>query len=116
MRIRSKSRSKNKMWVWPVVLPAILIWIAPALGSPVKPDETVLFLSGLGHPQTDGWDLEIHGWIYESEFHKPLTSLFRHAIGIRDDELTPAEQATFRERAQFFLVDNERNKSVRIQL
>src|SRR5215212_7813313 len=82
---------------------------SPALCETVKSDERVLFLSGMGREQTDGWNLEIHGWIYESEYHKPLTSLFRRAIGIRDDELTPLEQSTFRERAQFFLVDNERS-------
>ena len=66
----------------------VLSWVFPgrALASALKPDETVLFLSGLGHQQADGWNLEIHGWVYESEYHKPLTSLFRRAIGIRDDD------------------------------
>jgi hypothetical protein len=89
---------------------------SPALSAALKADDTVLFLSGIGREQADGWQLEIHGWIYESEYHKPLTSLFRRAIGIRDDELTPLELSTLRERAQFFLVDNERNKVVEIQL
>ena len=84
--------------------------------SPVKADETVVFLSGIGNQQSDGWNLDIHGWVYESEYHKPITSLFRRAVGIRDDELTRDELATFRERAQFFLVDNERHKSVSIRL
>ena len=95
----------------------VLLLVAEiAVPSPVKPDESVVFLSGLGHEQADGWHLEIHGWVFESEYHKPLTSLFRRAVGIRDDELTAAEQKTFRERAQFFLVDNERNKSVAVQI
>jgi hypothetical protein len=102
---------------WPIITALLLMaGMASGASSPVKPDESVVFLSGLGHEAADGWHLEIHGWIFESEYHKPLTSLFRHAIGIRDDELTATEQATFRERAQFFLVDNERNKSVAVQI
>src|SRR6266496_3762300 len=95
----------------------ILFFILSTLrASQIKADETVVFLSGIGNQQADGWNLEIHGWVYESEYHKPITSLFRRAIGIRDDELTREERATFRERAQFFLVDNERHKTVSIQL
>jgi hypothetical protein len=85
-------------------------------GSELKRDETVLFFSGLGSVESNGWQLDIHGWVYESEYHKPITSLFRRSLGIRDDELTAAELALFRQRAQFFLVDNERNKTVDIRL
>ncbi len=90
--------------------------VRASFASPLKLDETVVFLSGLGRQAPDGWHLQIHGWVYESEYHKPITSLFRRAVGIRDDELTPSELATFRERAQFFLVDNERHKSITIRL
>ncbi len=83
--------------------------------SPLKPDQTVVFLSGMGSEENGGWRLQIHGWVYESEFHKPLTSLFRRAIRIREDELTTAEAATFRERAQYFLVDNKRRKAISIR-
>src|SRR5207249_6008097 len=93
-----------------------LMWCPKLHGSAIKADETVVFLSGIGNQQSDGWNLDIHGWVYESEYHKPITSLFRRAVGIRDDELTRDELATFRERAQFFLVDNERHKSVSIRL
>lgn len=84
--------------------------------APLKLDESIVFLSGIGNSSSNGWDLQIHGWIYESNYHKPVTSLLRRALGIRDDELTPGEQATFRERAQYFLVDNERRKSISIAI
>src|SRR3954471_4260804 len=87
-----------------------------ASGSQLKPNETVQFLSGAASPEANGWRIDIHGWIYESEYHKPITSLFRRSLGIRDDELTPGELATFRERAQFFLVDNERHKRIVVKL
>jgi len=94
----------------------VLLWCPKLHGSAIKADETVVFLSGIGNQQADGWNLDIRGWVYESEYHKPITSLFRRAIGMRDDELTREEQATFRQRAQFFLVDNERHKVVSIRL
>jgi hypothetical protein len=94
----------------------LLVLITSASGSQLKPNETVQFLSGIATPEANGWRIDIHGWVYESEYHKPITSLFRRSLGIRDDELTPAELATFRERAQFFLVDNERHKRIVVQL
>jgi hypothetical protein len=102
-------------------IPGWLSWLSISAaaclsGSELKRDETVLFFSGLGSQEPTGWQLDIHGWVYESEYHKPITSLLRRSLGIRDDELTPAEQALFRKRAQFFLVDNERRKTVDIRL
>jgi len=93
-----------------------LLTISVMRPSPIKSDETVVFLSGFGSKATNGWLLHFHGWVYESKIHRPITALFRRAIGIRDDELSAPEKATFRERAQFFLVDNERRKSVLIHL
>ena len=85
-------------------------------GSELKRDETVVFFPGIGSAEPTGWQLDIHGWVYESEYHKPITSLLRRSLGIRDEELTAAELALFRERAQFFLVDNERHKTVDVRL
>jgi Phosphatidate phosphatase APP1, catalytic domain len=90
--------------------------LATSRASELKSDETVLFLSGVGSPESNGWRIDIRGWVYESEYHKPVTSLLRRALGIRDDELTAAELAIFRQRAQFFLVDNERHKRVVVRL
>src|SRR5437660_1546442 len=95
---------------------ALLLTISVIRPSQIKPDETVVFLSGFGSQKPNGWLLHFHGWVYESKFHRPITALFRRAIGIRDYELSAPEKATFRERAQFFLVDNERRKSVSIRL
>src|SRR3954464_15955731 len=94
----------------------LLVLITSASGSQLKPNETVQFLSGIATPEANGWRIDIHGRVNESEYHKPLTALFRRSLGIRDDELTPAELATFREQAYFFLVDNERHKRILVQL
>ena len=94
----------------------LLLWCWKLHASAIKADETVVFLSGIGNQQADGWNLQIRGWVYESKYHKPISSLFRRVIGIRDHELTREEQATFRQRAQFFLVDNERHQAVSIRL
>src|SRR5258706_12124608 len=86
---------------------ALLLTISVIRPSQIKPDETVVFLSGFGSQETNGWLLHFHGWVYESKFHRPITALFRRAIGIRNRELSAPEKVTLRERAQFFLVDNE---------
>src|SRR2546426_10381894 len=43
-------------------------------------------------------------------------AVFRKALGIDKDELTPGEKTTFAERARSFLADNERGKRVLIRL
>ena len=93
-----------------------LLLITTSRASELKSDETLVFLSGIGSFESNGCRIDIRGWVYESEYHKPVTSLLRRALGIRDDELTAAELATFRQRAQFFLVDNERHKRVAVRL
>ena len=41
-----------------------------AFGSELKPDETVVFFPTIGQRVKDGWDLEIHGVVYELSNHK----------------------------------------------
>ena len=69
-----------------------------------------------GRPIQNGWELEIHGWVFESEPHRALTAIFRRSIGLHEKDLTPDEKSTFTERAQWFLADNERRKRISIRL
>jgi uncharacterized protein DUF2183 len=86
--------------------------------SPIKRDEVVTFIPTYGHLEKDGSAvLPIHGWIYEPEvdgfLRRQTLELFRKSMG-----LSPEEAATgiFKERAAFFLVDNERRKKVPVQV
>lgn len=86
----------------------------PGLASEVKRDEQIIFFPTLGRPIHGDWELEIHGWIFEPENHRLLTAVLRRVIGIRENELTLSEKATFASRTHFFMVDNERRKKVSI--
>ena len=86
--------------------------------SPIKGDELVLFFPTLGHRVVGGesWELEVHGWIFESEPRTAFLGLVRRALGIEKEELTAEETALFKERARWFLTDNERNKKIKVEI
>jgi hypothetical protein len=86
-----------------------------------KDDETVVFYPTLGRRPADvgpGWELDLHGRIFELErssiTRRLLLSSIREAVG--GDEWTAEERKTFQERARHFLVDNERGKRLSIRL
>jgi hypothetical protein len=86
------------------------------VAADLKLDEKVIFFPTLGRPIQNGWELEIHGWVFESEPHPALTAIFRRSIGLHENDLQGEEKSTFAERAQWFLVDNERRKRLSIRL
>src|ERR1051325_5894126 len=106
------------MVAWRTSLVALTLLCASgvASASELKRDERVVFFPTLGRPTPTGWELEIHGWVFEPERHRLLSAIFRRAIGIHESELTAAEKTTFAARAQSFLVDNERRKRISIRL
>ena len=98
------------------VILLLLCAAGAGFASELKRNDTVIFFPTLGRPVENGWELEIHGWVFESENHRLLDAVFRRAIGIHDRELTAAEKSTFEARAEFFLVDNERHREISIRL
>lgn len=89
----------------------------PAQPSPVKPDETIVFFPALAVPTDDGWDVRVHGWIFEprSEAGYALDR-FRAAIGLEDAGIDLGAGSVFAKRAAPFLVDNERGKRIAVRL
>lgn len=86
--------------------------------SPIKTDEVVTFFPTYGHVEQNGVVvLPIHGWIYEPEMdsflRRKTLDLFRKSMDLSPDD---AATATFKERAAFFLVDNERGKRIPIKI
>lgn len=67
--------------------------------------------------EAPGWIVEIHGWIHEPEedsiLRAGLLEGLRKALGL---EKGAGDAALFRERARWFLVDNERGKEIPILL
>jgi len=79
-------------------------------GSGLKNDEQVILYPSLGRLVSGGWEVELHGIVYEPGPHPYLSGFMRRALGIDNDKLTAAEMTLFRERSSYFLVDNERGK------
>ncbi len=92
---------------------------AAAFASPIKSDEEIIFFPTAARPSTDNlqWILPIRAWVFEPEHD----SLWRRGalgglaltLGL-DDSATDNE--IFRERARWFLVDNERGKSFKLTI
>ena len=103
------------------VLIAAILWLsACALGyaadGRLKPGEQLILFPTLGHPVGQGWEIDIHGWVYEPEKRRILTALLRRAIGIDEGELRAVEKGIFKERTQFFFADNERGRTFSVML
>ncbi|HEY2951924.1 MAG TPA: phosphatase domain-containing protein [Verrucomicrobiae bacterium] len=94
----------------------LLGFMAGALASDLKPDEQVVFFPTLGWRVTNGWEAEIHGWVFEPERRPIMQALFRTAVGLDEGEWHESEKTLFQERAAFFLGDNERRKRFSILL
>ena len=90
-------------------------------GSPLKPDEDVIFFPTAASQTSEGqWQVPIHAWIYESEEHALSRELSRQIIKqlLEYTELTAAQyhSEVFKQRINWFLVDNERNKRITLQV
>ncbi|HWI59868.1 MAG TPA: phosphatase domain-containing protein [Bacillota bacterium] len=96
----------------------LLPWTAFSQASQIKPDQEIVFYPAFGHRGADGksWELEIHGCVFEPERRRVALALLREALSLRHVRLTPSQDATFTERARFFMVDHERGKSIVVRL
>ena len=82
-----------------------------AQASELKPDERVVLYPALAARVAGGWDLELHGIVFEPKRRRLLTAMLGKALIPDEESLTPAEAAIFNERCRYFLVDNERGKT-----
>lgn len=91
--------------------------ISISLAAAIKHDEQVVIFPTVGWQSKEGqgWELEVHGWIYESERRRMTLAMLRAALGV-DEDSGPNAKMIFEERARAFLVDNERGKKVSILL
>jgi hypothetical protein len=75
----------------------------------LRPNEVAIFFPTVAvwDAGLQAWQVDIHGWIYEPETRsvrrRMLLSMLRHSLGISEHD---AAAATFRSRAQPFLVEN----------
>ena len=87
--------------------------------SRVKLDETVLLFPTYAWLSDDerSWELDVHGWIFEQEAGRGVRSVvvdeLREKLKLREG----SDQAQlFEKRTRAFLVDNERNKRIAVEM
>ena len=91
----------------------------PLFAGSIKPDEDILFFPTAAHLTDDGgaWSVPVHAWVFEPEedslFRRGAVKSLALALGL---EGAAAESGIFKERARWFLVDNERGKSFPVTL
>ncbi len=90
-------------------------------GSPLKADEQVLFFPSSASQLAEGkWQVPIHHWVFEKEEdsigRKFSQAIFSELIEGFDVSEEKANSDLFRDRLAWFLVDNERNKKINIEL
>jgi Uncharacterized conserved protein (DUF2183) len=103
------------------VLPALLLmspWLTAsrAAASELKSDERLILYPAIARRVADGCEIELHGLVYEPGRHRLMTRALRRSLGIDEEDITPAEAALFRERMEYFLVDNERGKKFSVRI
>lgn len=91
-----------------------LLLPAPAAASSIKDDEEIVFFTTAARLSGDEWIVPVHAWVFEPERDSLKRRAALAALGkaLELDE-SAAESKIFQERARWFLVDNERGKTVR---
>jgi phosphatidate phosphatase APP1 len=93
----------------------LLLGLLAVHASALKPDESVMIFPTIGWQTTNGWEIDVHGLVFEPHAHKIITRVLRRSLGIDEEELKPGEDKLFAERARYFMVDNERRKRLTIR-
>jgi len=85
--------------------------------SDLKSDETILFYPTLAAPaEKGGWDVRIHGCVYELERRRFTLAALRTALRLDGIKLNHSEVTNFNTRGRLFCADNERNHHVVVRI
>src|SRR6266404_2532789 len=97
-----------------LVFPVIGARAGSAQVSNVARDQEIILFPTIGYHAAigKGWDLEIHGCVYEEEKHRIAIALLREAMHLDHVNLTPKENELFIKRTRLFMVDHERGKGI----
>ena len=85
----------------------------------LKPDEDILFFPTYGHfdPEVDVWRFDVHGKVFEPENSSAKRAAFIALLRAATNANRDLKDAVFLDdRVRPFLVDNERGKSVTIEV
>lgn len=99
-----------------MAMTVVLFLSGQNLRAAISADETVLLYPAMARSVPGGWEVEWQGSIFEAEARGVSTIVLRGLLGLGGVEMTDAEEKIFQERSRLFLVDNERRKTIRVQL
>ncbi len=86
-------------------------------GSNLRADEHVILFPAAAMPSEDrGWRVAAHAWVFEKESYEHLLPALAEALGFEGEAVNVTRDPLFRERAQWFLVDNERAKRLAMRI
>ena len=99
---------------WIVVLLLVHAGTSRGQVSNVARDQEIVLFPTVGYRAAigKGWDLEIHGCVYEEDKHRIAIGLLREGLLFDHVNLTPSENALFVKRTRLFMVDHERGKRI----
>lgn len=110
-----------KLFLHYTLLIPLLFAVHSVGASELKDDESVmLFTTQARFNELDKvWQVPVHGWIFEREsdslWRKATVKSLGKVFGL-DDDVDLQQNALFRQRAQYFLVDNEGNKQLSLRV
>lgn len=90
-------------------------------GSALKLDEDIIFFPTNASQNNDGnWQVPVHAWVYESEENTLSRGIsrgiIRELLELTDITEEQAHSEVFKQRIKWFLVDNERNKKISMNI
>lgn len=110
-------RNKCALTFIPALLLSLCLQLPSVQASPLKADEEVILFPTAAHLTEDGkhWIVPIHAWVFEPERDSILrNSALAVAAAALELEQSAVDSEIFRERAAWFLVDNERGKWINL--
>ena len=87
--------------------------------SPLKSDESVVLFPTDAYFDDDAkkWMLNIHAWVFETEPDSLWRNGFVNSLtAFIGEDISPQEKQRLDQRLRWFLVDNERGKSLKIAI
>lgn len=109
--------SRRRILAWAACLGMLPLACAHPEADAVKPDEDLVVFPSVcwQDPDSGRWQVDVHAWIFEPPLVE-LGAAWRWLSGEAGDDLIEgeAENSLARERLRWFLVDNERNKRLRL--
>lgn len=86
-------------------------------GKPVtrlKVGETAVLFPTMAwqEPGREGWQVELHGWIFEQQPRRIPLGIAERLFGRKLDDLNPDERKLLKERLRWFMVTDERGRKI----